>query len=135
MAQDAFLLAAEKDISQMEYPLRWMIKTISLLYRHRKGRARRDAGKEKEFIQYKPDNSVCRDVYAVEREETETDALLLLLMMEQTLSPDEWDLMRKYCLMGMPLDELASELGMPINRLKVKIHRIRKNFRKISRDV
>lgn len=135
VVQDAFLLAAEKDIRHLENPLAWLLKTTSNLCMQRMERAKRDTGKEQRFIQHKLDNSADRSVYAVEREESETDALLWLLLLEQTLSPEEWEVLRKYCLEGMPLDELAAELGVPPNRLKVKIHRIRKKLEKIRRDV
>ncbi len=135
VVQDAFLLAAEKDIRHLENPLAWLMKTTSNLCLQRMDRAKRDTGKAQRFIQQKLDNSADRSVYAVERQESETDILLWLLLLEQSLSPDEWELMRKYCLEGIPLDKLATELGVPANRLKVKIHRIRKKLEKIRRDV
>ena len=135
VVQDAFLLAAEKDIRQMEHPLKWLMKTISNLCLQRMDRAKRDAEKEQRFIQNKLDNSADRSVYAVEREESETDALLWLLMLEQSLSPDEWELLRKYSIEGIPPNELAAAYHMPPNRLKVKIHRIRKKIAKMSRDM
>lgn len=135
VVQDVFLLAAEKDIQHLKNPLAWLMKATSNLCKQRMDRVRREAGKEQRFIQQKMDNSADRSVYAVEREESETDALLWLLLLEQSLSPEEWEIMRKYCLEGIPLDNLAAELGVPPNRLKVRIHRIRKKLEKIRRDV
>lgn len=135
VVQDAFLLAAEKDIRQLEHPLKWLMKTTSNLCLQRMDRAKRDVGKERRLIQNKLDSSADRSVYAIEREESETDALMWLLVLEQTLSSEEWELLRKYCLENLPLHELASAYGMPPNRLKVKIHRIRKKIEKISRDM
>lgn len=135
VVQDAFLLAAEKDISHLENPLAWLMKTTANLCLQRMDRAKRETGKNQRYIQYKLDNSADRSVYAVERQESETDHLLWMLMLEQTLSPAEWELMRKNCLDGVPLDELSTEYGAPINRLKVKIHRTRKKLEKIRRDV
>lgn len=135
VVQDAFLLAAEKDIQQLEHPLKWLMKTTSNLCLQRMDRAKRDIGKEQRFIQNKLDNSADRSVYAVEREESETDALIWLLVLEQTLSAEEWELLRKYCLDNIPLHELAAMHSMPPNRLKVKMYRIRKKIAKMSRDV
>ena len=81
------------------------------------------------------DNSADRSVYAVERAESEIDELLWLVLLEQSLSPEEWEIMRKYCLEGMSLEDLAAELGMPPNRLKVRIYRIRKKIEKILRNM
>ena len=135
VVQDAFLLAAEKDIRRLDNPLAWLMKTTSNLCLQRMDRAKRDTGKQQRFIQHKLDNSADRSVYAVERQESETDILLWMLMLEQSLSPDEWELLRKYCLEGIPIESLAAELDVPVNRLKVKIHRIRKKLEKIRRDV
>ncbi len=135
VVQDAFLLAAEKDIRQMENPLGWLMKTTSNLCLQRMDHVKRDTGKEQRFIQHKLDNSADRSIYAVERKESETDILLWLLLMEQTLSNEDWQIMRRYCLEGIPLDELAAELAVPPNRLKIKIYRIRKRLEKISQDV
>lgn len=135
VVQDAFLLAAEKDIRHLENPLAWLMKTTSNLCMQRMDRARRDAKKEQRFIQRKLDNSADRSAYAVERQESETDVLLWLLVLEQNLLSDEWELMRKYCLEGVPIDSLAAESGMSANRLKVRIHRIRKKLEIIRRDV
>ena len=135
VVQDAFLLAAEKNIRRLDNPLAWLMKTTSNLCLQRMDRAKRDTGKEQRFIQHKLDNSADRSVYAVERQESETDILLWMLMLEQSLSPDEWELIRKYCLEGVPIESLAAELDVPVNRLKVKIHRIRKKLEKIRRAV
>lgn len=135
VVQDVFLLAAEKDIRRLDNPLAWLMKTTSNLCLQRMDRAKRDTGKEQRFIQHKLDNSADRSVYAVERQDSETDILLWMLMLEQSLSPDEWELLRKYCLEGVPIESLAAELDVPVNRLKVKIHRIRKKLDKIRRDV
>ena len=135
VVQDAFLLAAEKDIQQLESPLKWLMKTTSNLCLQRMDRANRDAGKAQRFIQNKLDNSAERSVYAVEREESETDALLWLLMLEQSLSPEEWEIFQRYCFEGISPGELAAEYGIPPNRLKVKIHRLRKKIENMPRDM
>lgn len=135
VVQDVFLLAAEKDIQHLEKPLAWLMKATSNLCKQRLDRVRRDAGKEQRFIRHKMDSSADRSVYALEREESETDVLLWLLLLEQSLSPEEWEIMRRYCLEGVPLDTLAAELAVPPNRLKVRIHRIRKKLEKISQKV
>lgn len=135
VVQDAFLLAAEKDIQDHENPLAWLMKTTSNLCMQRLDRAGRDAGKAERFIQHKMDNSADRSVYAVEQAESETIVLLWLMMLEQILSPDDWELLRKHCLENVPIEELAREMNVPANRLYVQIHRIRKKLEKISSDM
>ena len=131
VVQDVFLLAAEKNIQQLDNPLGWLIKATNNMCMKRMDRHKRERGKEQRFIQSKMDSHAERSVYAVEREESETDALLWLLFLQQTLSEDEWLMMRKYCLEGIPLADLAAEMDIPITRLKVRICRIRKKLDKI----
>lgn len=135
VVQDAFLLAAEKDIQHLANPRAWLMKTVSNLCLQRMDRVKREKGKQQRFIQSKLDISADRSVHAVERRESETDILLWLLMLEQTLSSEEWTLLRRYCLEGVPLGQLAAASGTSVNRLKVKIHRVRKKIAKISKDV
>lgn len=135
VVQDVFLLAAEKDIHNVPNPKGWLIKTTCNLCMKRVDRVVRESGKEQRLIQQKMDQSADRSVYAVERQESETDALLWMVLLEQTLSKDDWEIMRKYCLEGVPINEIAAEMNVPVNRLKVKIHRLRKKFADFSPDV
>ena len=135
VVQDVFMLAAKQDIRQLENPLSWLMKTTSNICMQRLDRVKRDATLEQRFIQNKLDNSAERSVYAVERAESETDALLWLLLLEQTLSPDEWELLRKYSLEGVPIEELATEMNVSVDRLYVRIHRTRTKIKKISQGM
>lgn len=133
--QDVFELALRKDIRDVENPLGWLIKATQNLCMQRYDRTGRDAELEQRFIQNKLDQSTDRSVYAVEREESETDVLLWMILLEQMLSPDDWELLRKYCLEGVPMEAIAKEMNEPVNRLYVRIHRIRKKLEKISPDM
>lgn len=135
VVQDVFMLAAKQDIRQLENPLAWLMKTTSNMCMQRLDRVKRDATLEQRFIQNKLDNSAERSVYAVERAESETDALLWLLLLEQTLSPEEWELLRKYSLEGVPIEELATEMNVSVDRLYVRIHRTRTKIKKISQGM
>ncbi len=135
VVQDAFLLAAEKDIRHLENPLAWLMKAISNLCMQRMSRIKRDKEKEKRFIQDKMDKNTDRSVYAVERQESETGALLWLMLLEQSLSPEEWELLRKHALEGIPIESLAREMNVSTNRLYVRIHRARKKLEQISQGM
>ena len=135
VVQDVFLLAAEKDIRDVPNPLGWLMKTTAILCKKRVDRIVREGEKEQRFVRDKLDKSADRTVYAVERQDAETDILLWCLLLEQILSQEDWELMRKYCLLGVPIEEIAAEMGVPVNRLKVKIHRIRKKLEKTCWNV
>ena len=135
VVQDVFLLAAEKDIDEMDNPLGWMIRVMDNLCKKRVDHIVREKEKEERFIQDKRNKSSDRSVYAVERAESEVDELLWLLMLEQTLSRDDWELMRQYCIEKKPIDEIAARMGVSVGVLKVRIHRIRKKLGKNFPDV
>lgn len=135
VVQEVFLLAAEKNIQNVPNPSGWLIKATTILCMKRVEHIVRDGVKEQRFIQQKLDQSADRSVYAIERDESEIDSLLWLLFLEQVLSEKEWELMRKYCLLKIPLEEIAAEMGVSVSKLKVQICRIRKKLRKFRRDV
>lgn len=111
------------------------MKTTAILCKKRVDRIVREGEKEQRFVRDKLDKNADRTIYAVERQEAETDILLWCLLLEQILSQEDWELMRKYCLLGIPIEEIAAEMGVPVNRLKVKIHRIRKKLEKTCWNV
>lgn len=135
VVQDVFVLAAEKDISNLDNPLPWLMKATVNMCRKRLDRKLREAEKEQRIIRRKLDSSPDRSVYAVERQASATDALELLMTYEQALSKEDWDIMRQFCLQGVPIEEISAQTGIPINTLRVRICRIRKKFEKIDPDV
>lgn len=131
VVQDVFVLAAEKNIQRLENPLRWLMKaTVNLCY-ERTRRTLRETEKGQRIVRAKLDNSVDRSVSAFERQESETAALELLITLEQTLSAEDWELLRLYCLEKVPIEELSANLKIPISTLRVRICRIRQKYGKI----
>lgn len=135
VVQDVFLLAAEKDIRGLENPLPWMMKATVLMCKKRLDRNKRDVEKEKRVIKRTLDFSADRSVYAVEREESQAATVELMLTIEQILSPEEWAILREYCLIGIPIEEISARRGIPVNTLRVRICRIRKKLAKIYTEM
>lgn len=135
VVQDVFVLAAEKDIQHLENPLRWLMKATVNLCHERTRRAYHETEKGQRLVRAKLDHSADRSVLSFERQESETEALELLLALEQTLSPEDWNILRLYCLEKVPIDELSAKLNLPINTLRVRICRIRKKYQKIFPDL
>lgn len=131
VVQDVFLLAAEKDIRDLSNPLPWLMKATVNMCMKRYHRKKQNAEKEQRFIRRKLENSIDRSVYAVEREESKAASVELLITIEQLLSPEEWDILRQYCLQGIPIEEISEQRGIPSNTLRVRICRIRKKLAKI----
>lgn len=131
VVQDVFLLAAEKDIRDLNNPLPWLMKATVNMCLKRYQRKKQNAEKEQRFIRRKLENSIDRSVYAVEREDSKAASVELLMTIEQLLSPEEWDILRQYCLQGIPIEEISAQRGIPSNTLRVRICRIRKKLAKI----
>ena len=125
VVQQAFLLAAEKDIRDHEAPVKWLMKTVSNLCMNRSASEKRSVQKRQRLIQQRMDNSPVRSVYAVEMLSGATDEREMLMLIEQTLTTEEWELMRQYCLEEITIDDLAVKKGMTPVALRVKMHRLR----------
>ena len=135
VVQDVFLLAAEKDISKLENPLRWLIKATINMCLKRMDRVIREAEKEQRVTQIKTDGNTESSVPIATFKDDDTQALEILLALEQTLSKDDWKLLQMYCLQSIPVEEISQQLGLSVNVLRVRIFRIRKNLDKNFRNL
>ncbi len=135
VVQEAFLLAVEKDIRDHEAPLKWLMKTTVNLCKRRSEHAYREEQKRQRVIRNKMDHSADRSVYAVERQESSADMQETLLTLEQTLTADDWSLIKELYLQGKTKETVAQEKGISVNALTVRIYRIRKKLNKIFCDV
>lgn len=66
-------------------------------------------------------SSTDRTLFFVASKRDETAMVELLVFLEQTLTEDEWALLKAYFLDGIPLDELAAQMGITPNNLRVEI--------------
>lgn len=130
IVQQAFLLAAEKDISSHEAPVKWLIKTVNNLCMNRATSAWRSVQKTQRMIGQQTGSSPASSVHPVERQESLTGRQEVLMLIEQTLSPEEWELMRQYCLEDISIDELAARYAMSPVALRVRMHRLRGKLKK-----
>ena len=130
VVQQAFLLAAEKGIRDHEAPVKWLMKTVSNLCMNRATSALRTKQKQQRVIRQRLDNSPVRSVYAVEMTTGEMDEREMLMLIEQTLTPEEAELLMQYCTGDLSIDDLAAQKGVKPVALRVQIHRIRKKLKK-----
>lgn len=131
IVQEAFLLAAKKDIRHHEAPLKWLIKTTSNLCKRQRDSAHREQKKQQRIIQVKTDHSDDRSVYALERQESKIDMQETLITLEQTLTDDDWELFKDIYLQGQSYEEAAASIGISVNALRVRLHRIRVKTKEI----
>ena len=128
VVQQAFLLATEKDISTHEAPVQWMMKTVSNLCLNRLKKQQRARQKWLRLIRQRLDGSADRSASAVEQQESGMEVREMMMLLEQVLTPEECELLRKYCLENIPPSDLAAQNGMSPGALRVRIHRLRKKL-------
>ncbi len=131
IVQEAFVLAAEKDIRNHAAPLKWLMKTVTNLCKQYTQKAFRELQKQQRVIQAKTDESADRSVYAVERLDSEAGMQEAMLTLEQTLAADDWALLRDLFLQGQSSEDAARSRGISVNALHVRVCRTRKTVRKI----
>ena len=116
LTQEVFILAAIKidELRSHPQPINWLYKTAHNLSRnHISMRARH---KEQLFGDL--------SLHGGETEPTKQSDVLISL--EQTLSKEDYALLKAYYIDERPIDEISSAYGMTPNALRVRIHRIRK---------
>lgn len=123
IVQQAFLLAAEKDISSHEAPLWWLMRTVDNLCRRSGIRAHRDVQRQLQM------SGVDRLLCEADLQGSATDEREMMLLVRQTLKPDEWALLQHYSLSGRTANDLAQLHGMDPNALRVRVYRLRKKLR------
>ena len=133
--QEVFLLAFENDIRRHPNPAGWLIKaTINVCWNATKSNMK-SIEKQRRFVQSKMEQSADQTLFFVTSKRDETAMVELLMFLEQTLTEDEWALLKAYFLDGIPLEELAAQMGITPNNLRVKIHRLRQKVKKADADV
>ena len=119
--QEVFLLALENDIRRHPNPAGWLIKaTINVCWNATKSNMK-SIEKQRRFAQSTMEQSADRTLFFVTSKRDETAMVELLMFLEQTLAEDEWALLKAYFLDGIPLDELAAQMGITPNHLRVKL--------------
>lgn len=130
VVQQAFLLAAHKDVRDHEEPLRWLMKTVGNLCMNQAAGRKRALQKQQRLIRQRLDGSAIREAYAVEAHNGAMAECEARMTLKQAMTEDEWQLLKRYCLLGIPVEALAAENGLSPEALRVRIHRLRKKLRK-----
>lgn len=130
VVQQAFLLAAEKDIRDHGAPIKWLTKTVCNLCMNSATSAQSTKKKQQRVIRQRLDNSPVRSVYAVEMTASGTDGREMLMLIDQTLTPEDSELLMQYSMGDLATDELAAQKGVEEGALRVRIYRIRQKLKK-----
>lgn len=129
IVQQAFLLAAEKDLRNHPAPVGWLIRTVCQLCRKAGIRAHNALKKhQRAALQVQSPAPGLTGTVDI-RTECPVGEKEFRLLMEQLLSPEECQLLIRYCTDETPLHELAADYSLSSGALRVRIHRIRKKLK------
>lgn len=129
--QEVFLLAYEKNIRNHPNPAGWLVKTTDNLCKNFIRSQYRSDEKQRQFAQEKLNASAQRSLFFVHSAMDETALSDLVMTLEQSLPPEDWRLLRVYCLEQRPVEELAAAYDMTPNALRVRIFRVKKKVEEI----
>ena len=124
VVQQAFLLAASKNIRDHEAPLRWLMKTVGYLCMNH------TAGRSRALRNQRLSGVAAREAAEAERHSGAMAECEARMTLEQALSAEEWGLLQRYCGQDTPVSVLADEYGLSPAALRVRIHRLRKKLKK-----
>jgi len=136
VVQEVFLLAARsKKLRSHPKPEAWLMTTTKFVCsNYIRTQSRIDRKQEKVAQAAVRKNVHC--VYSfVEPSTDSTGVSDVMLSLKQTLSPEEYELVRAYCIEKRPASEIAAETGMSETYIRVKIHRLREKIREFFPDV
>ena len=127
--QEVFLLAAWKEIYSHPKPEAWLIQTaknLSMNYlraNRRKNHAYNHAAKLS-LVKHPR-----RSQGYLEPSVNDHGASEIHLSLQQELSPEEWELVQRYCIENQSVEEIAASLGLSPNAVYARIFRIRKKIK------
>lgn len=130
VVQEVFMLAAEKDIRNHPNPAGWLAVTAENTCKNYIRANARNERKQRKCAQAKFGKTAHPSLFLLDSVEDETRASDMRMTIERALPPEDWELLRKYCLEERSIEEIAEEIGMTPNALRVRIHRIRKRLKK-----
>ena len=130
VVQEVFLLAARsKKLRSHPKPEAWLMTTTKFVCsNYMRTQSRIDRKQEKAARAAAQKNVHCIHSY-VEPSTDNTGVSDVMLSLKQTLSPEEYELVRAYCIEKRPAAEIAAETGMSESCIRVKIHRLREKIR------
>lgn len=136
VVQEVFLLAARsKRLRSHPKPAAWLVTTTKFVCsNYIRTQSRIDRKHEKAAQAVARKNIHCVRSF-VEPSTDNTDVSDVMLSLKQSLSPEDYELVKAYCIENRPVAEIAAETGMRESYIRVKIHRLREKIRKSFPDM
>ena len=128
--QEVFLLASKKKIYKHPKSVGWLvIATVNICNNYIQAHARR-MRKYDRLAQEQYDANVNSKKQPIIQNADETQDIDLRIVMEQTLSDEEYQIQIQHYGEGLSLEEISRALNVSPSALRVRLHRIRKKLKK-----
>lgn len=134
VVQQAYMLAAQKQISEHGDPVRWLIRTVRNLCMNCASKARSKEKKTQQIIRERMNGNAACSGGAADMQQCPTDEQEVLIFLDQLLAPEERALLQQYCRKDTTLSELAEGSSLSPAALRVRVCRIRKKIRQAYFD-
>lgn len=132
VVQEVFCRAIRHDVWQHENPAGWLIvatnNVCSELYKEHVRQGKRQEKLEQKIKAAKPAEVHTLFDGAVP---SETEISDIMMTFEKSLSSEDAELIKEYCINDTPIEEISERTGLSANHIRVKIHRIRKLLLKL----
>ena len=132
VVQEVFCRAIKHEVWQHENPAGWLIvatnNVCSELYREYVRQGKRQEKLEQRIKDAKP-AGVRTLFHGAMPSETEISDIMMTF--EKSLSSEDAELIKEYCINDTPIEEISERTGLSANHIRVKIHRIRKLLLKL----
>lgn len=123
--QEVFLLAVKKDISTHPNPEGWLIKaTVNVCKEYVRASKRHERRANKRMQQNithtpPPTSNLSEDIVDVR------------MLIECTFSKSDQELIEQYCFLELSVEQIAQQLKISENAVRIRIHRIRNKLKDI----
>ena len=132
MVQEVFCRAIRHEVWQHENPAGWLIvatnNVCSKLYKEHVRQGKRQEKLERRIKDAKP--AEVRTMFEGAAP-SETEISDIMMTFEKSLSSEDAELIKEYCINDTPIEEISERTGLSANHIRVKIHRIRKLLLKL----
>jgi len=123
--QEVFLLAARDKIYRKPKPEAWLVVTTKNICSNFARSHRRQMRKQIKYAEEKLARNVHSAKAYAEPVADDMRASDILLSLQRVLSPEEYDLMYKYCIEDRSVEDIACEMNLSTAAVRMRISRIR----------
>ncbi|MBQ8554813.1 MAG: sigma-70 family RNA polymerase sigma factor [Clostridia bacterium] len=135
ITQEVFARALKKkDLHKHPNPTGWLITTATRLCQNYNRSTLSRQHTQQRYVQNKLDVRADRSLFLFNAENDQTDVSDLEMTLEQSLSKEDWLLLKEYYIEKTPVKEIARRMYMSENAVRVRVFRCRKKLKKSEKN-